>query len=41
MLIDGIPPPSRNHLTPTAADTPASAAASSLDNPRAIAAQNR
>jgi putative transposase len=38
---DGIPPPSRNHRTPTAADTPAWAAASSLDSPRAIAAQNR
>jgi hypothetical protein len=38
---DGIPPPSRNHRTPTAADTPASTAASSLDSPRAIAAQNR
>jgi len=36
-----IPPPSRNHRTPTGPDTPASAAASSLDTPRAIAAQNR
>jgi hypothetical protein len=41
MLTDGIPPPSRNHRTPTAAETPASAAASSLATPRAIAAQNR
>jgi hypothetical protein len=40
-VTDGIPPPSRNHRTPTAADTPASTAASSLDSPRAIAAQNR
>jgi hypothetical protein len=40
-VTDGIPPPSRNHRTPTAADTPASAAASSLVTPRAIAAQNR
>jgi putative transposase len=40
-VTDGIPPPSRNHRTPTAADTPASAAASSLDSPRAIADQNR
>ena len=36
-----MPPASRNHRTPTAADTPASPAASSLDTPRAIAAQNR
>src|SRR6266571_1490463 len=41
MVIDGIPPPSRNHRTPTGPDTPASAAAASLDSPRAIAAQNR
>jgi hypothetical protein len=37
----GIPPPSRNHRTPTGPDTPASAAAASLEAPRAIAAQNR
>jgi hypothetical protein len=37
----GIPPPSRNHRTPTAADTPACTAASSLASPRAIASQNR
>ena len=36
-----IPPASRNHLVPTADDTPAAAAALSLDNPRAIASQNR
>src|SRR6266581_6161592 len=41
MLTDGIPPPSRNHRTPTAADTPAAAAASSLERPAAIALQNR
>src|SRR6266581_7413919 len=41
MLTDGIPPPSRNHRTPTAADTPAAAAASSLERPAAIARQNR
>jgi hypothetical protein len=40
-VTDGIPPPSRNHRTPTGADTPASIPASSLDKPRAIAAQNR
>jgi len=40
-VTDGIPPPSRNHRTPTAADTQACTAASSLDTPRAIAAQNR
>ncbi len=40
-VTDGIPPPSRNHRTPTAADTPASSAVASLDSPRAIAAQNR
>src|SRR3954452_3683189 len=39
-VTDGIPPPSRNHRTPTADDTPACTAASSLDSPRAIAAQN-
>jgi len=37
----GIPPASRNHRAPTAGDTPASAAASSLDKPAAITAQNR
>jgi hypothetical protein len=37
----GMPPPSPNHRTPTAADTPAAAAASSLETPPAIAAQNR
>src|SRR3954451_10376454 len=36
-----MPPPSRNHRTPTGPDTPASAAAASLEAPRAIAAQNR
>src|SRR5689334_11584668 len=36
-----MPPPSRNHRTPTTPDTPASAAASKLVAPRAIAAQNR
>ncbi len=36
-----MPPPSRNHRDPTAGDTPASAAASSLGSPAAIAAQNR
>src|SRR5712691_3888609 len=41
MLSEGIPPPSRNHRTPTAADTPAAAAASSLERPAAIARQNR
>src|SRR6266581_4595378 len=41
MLTDGIPPPSRNHRTPTGADTPAAAAASSLELPAAIARQNR
>src|SRR5512144_2521914 len=41
MLTDDMPPPSRNHLVPTAGDTPATAAASSVDTPRAIAAQNR
>jgi hypothetical protein len=40
-VTDAIPPPSRNHRTPTGPDTPACAAASSLDNPRAIANQNR
>src|SRR6266576_2155749 len=36
-----MPPHSRNHRLPTAADTPASTPASSLATPRAIAAQNR
>src|SRR5262249_13860897 len=36
----GIPPHSRNHLVPTACDTPASSAASSLEHPAAIACQN-
>jgi len=36
----GIPPHSRNHLEPTACDTPAICAASSLENPSAIACQN-
>ncbi len=40
-LSDGIPPPSRNHRTPTAADTPTAAAASSLETPRAISTQKR
>jgi hypothetical protein len=39
-VTDGISPPSRNHRTPTGPDTPAAAAASSLDSPRAIARQN-
>jgi hypothetical protein len=38
---DGIPPDSRNHRAPTADDTPACAAASSVHDPRAIASQNR
>src|SRR3954447_23099909 len=37
----GMPPASRNHRAPTAGDTPARSAASSLDRPAAIAAQNR
>src|SRR3954471_13453234 len=37
----GMPPASRNHRAPTAGDTPAPSAASSLDCPAAIAAQNR
>ena len=37
----GIPPLSRNHRTPTTGDTRASAAAASLEQPAAIAAQNR
>jgi hypothetical protein len=40
-VIGGMPPASRNHRVPTAGDTPASTAASSLGSPRAIAAQNR
>jgi transposase InsO family protein len=39
--IGGIPPPCRNHLEPTAGDTPACTAASWLDRPRAIASQKR
>ena len=39
--IGGIPPPSRNHRLPTAGDTPAAAAASSLGRPAATARQNR
>ncbi len=37
----GMPPASRNHRAPTAGDTPAPTAASSLDRPAAIAIQNR
>jgi hypothetical protein len=37
----GMPPASRNHRVPTAGDTPALTAASSLECPVAIAAQNR
>lgn len=40
-MIGGSPPACRNHLVPTACDTPATAAASSLDTPPAIASQNR
>ena len=40
-MTGGIPPASRNHRVPTGCDTPASTAASSLDSPRLIAAQNR
>ena len=36
-----MPPDLRNHLDPTGGDTPASRAASSLERPVAIAAQNR
>jgi hypothetical protein len=36
----GMPPASRNHLAPTGGDTPACAAASSLERPAAIADQN-
>jgi len=35
-----MPPASRNHLAPTGADSPACAAASSLERPAAIADQN-
>src|ERR1700730_16039591 len=38
--VGGMPPAPRNHLTPTAGDTPASTAASSLERPEAIALQN-
>src|SRR5512134_4126172 len=37
----GMPPASRNHRVPTAGDTPALTAASSLERPVAIAAQKR
>lgn len=40
-VVGGMPPASRNHRAPTAGDTPASAAAFSLDKPAAIAARNR
>jgi hypothetical protein len=40
-LTVGIPPPSRNQRVPTAGDTPATTADSSLDKPPAIASQNR
>src|SRR6185295_8970159 len=40
-LAGAMPPASRNHLVPTACDTPASTAAASLAMPAAIAAQNR
>lgn len=40
-MIDGMPPPSRNRRDPTAGDTPAATPASSLDDPSAIASQNR
>src|SRR5262245_46839543 len=36
-----MPPASRNHRVPTAGETPASTAASSLGRPAAIATQNR
>src|ERR1700731_2809555 len=35
-----MPPALRNHRTPTAGETPASTAASSLERPEAIAVQN-
>jgi putative transposase len=40
-VIDGIPPPSRNHRVPNGIDTPHATAASSLDSPRAINRQKR
>ena len=40
-IAGGMPPAFRNHLVPTACGTPASIAASSLDKPAAIPAQNR
>ena len=40
-LIEGMPPPWRNHRVPTGADTPHATAASSLVKPSAIFAQNR
>ena len=40
-VIDGMPPLPRNHRDPTAGDTPAATPASSLDNPSAIASENR
>src|SRR3954469_23425398 len=40
-IAGGMPPAFRNHLVPTAGDTSASTAASSLAMPAAIAAQNR
>ena len=40
-IADGMPPAFRNHLVPTACDTPASTAASSLAMLAAIPAQNR
>ena len=36
----GMPPPCRNHRSPTAGDTPAPTAESSLERPAAINAQN-
>src|SRR5215211_1691388 len=36
-----MPPAPRNHRAPTAGDTPSPTAASSLEHPAAIAAQNR
>jgi hypothetical protein len=40
-VIAGIPPAWRNHRQPTADDTPATAAASSLDDPPSVASQKR
>jgi hypothetical protein len=40
MLIEGMPPLSRNHRVPTTGDTPQSTAASSLAKPFATLAQN-